>query len=128
MISQDFLTELEISLLRSYAKASSHILPRNQREPNFLGSAQYKEDFVNKFMAILDGRRLVLNEMIQYGGHKNSAELLDKVYKTVEDAIRAELVRNLLNQKTMDELSFRKVLRELKNTVRSVFYQGYLGK
>lgn len=128
MITQEFLNELESALLRSYAKALRNTLPRNQRDPNFLGSAHYKEDFVKEFMAVFQLRQEILQQLIEQGGHRDPVQLMGRVSRAVEDKVRTVLTQKMLSHKTLDETAFRGLLRDFKTEVRSVFYEGYLGK
>ena len=121
-MSQEFLKELESAMLRGYGRASNQTLPRGQREANFLGSAQYKEEFVKQLMLVLDERKAVLVKSIMMGGH-NPVKIMGKLYPLIENKVREELTRNSLNYKTMNEKSFSKVIQNVKKEVSQVFYE-----
>ncbi len=125
MITQDFLLELESSLLRSFARASRGVTPRGQREPNFLGSVKFKEEFMKEFMQVMQQRRPVLEKEIVKGGHPPS--ITENIFRLVEDAVRQQLSRELMNYKSFDEKSFQKVIATVKERAREEFYKNYLG-
>ena len=79
MITQSFLLEFEGSLLRSFAKASRKVTPRSQREPNFLGNAQFKEEFVKEFLTALQERKPTLENEVLKGGHRNYEDLTKSI-------------------------------------------------
>ncbi len=116
-----------MALYRSYGRASTKVKARNERDPNFLGAATYKEDMVKIFIDVLHERRSVLESEIVKGGHQNSAEMFHKVSKMVEDKVRSNLTQGMLNNKDFNSSSFEKLVRDLKVDVRNIFYKGYLG-
>ncbi len=122
MITQKFLLEFESSLLRSYARAARRTVPRNQRDPSFVGNSQYKEDFLKEFAAGLQERKEILEEEVRRGGHKNSSLIVEKAMRMAEEKVRGELTVQQLNHKELDEHFFKKVVRDLNRDVRSVFY------
>ncbi len=122
MITQTFLLEFESSLLRSFAKASRKVTPRSQREPNFLGNAQFKEEFMKEFLTALQERKPTLENEVLKGGHRNYEDLTRSIFTLVEDTLRSNLTTHLLNQQGLDQAAFEKVVRGLKNDVRTIFY------
>lgn len=126
MISQEFLQQLELALLRGYGRASNHTA-RGQHEPNFLGSAKYKEEFVQQFMSLLEERKALLAKSIMVAGH-NPVTIINKLYPIIENKVREELTRNTLNYKTMDEKSFRKVIQDVKKEIPDLFYEKHSKK
>jgi hypothetical protein len=127
MISQEFLKELELAMLRGYGKATNQTMPRGQREANFLGSAQYKEEFVKHLMSVLEERKAVLAQSIMTGGH-NPVKIIGKLYPIIENKVREELTRNSLNYKTMNEKSFGKVIQDVKKEIPDLFYVDHKKK
>lgn len=123
MITQDFLTEFELCLIKSYTKAAKKGLPKSQLGADILAAARSREDFINEFMATFHDQRSMLETEVRKGGHADATKLLDKVSREVEGKIRASAFHNKLDQN-----SFQKIVRDLKNDVRSVFYERYLSK
>ena len=124
MISQEFLQELELAMLRGYGRANNKTTPPGQRDANFLGSAQHKEEFVKQLMSVLDERKAVLAKSIMMAGH-NPVTIIGKLYPITENKVREELTRNSLNYKTMDEKSFGKVILDVKKEIPDLFYEKH---
>ncbi len=114
--------ELEAALLRAYAKTNQNVIPRSQREPNFLGSVQYKEDFVKEFMVSFANRRAALEAEVARGEHQNYGMIVDKIQQMAESKLRNSLTRELLNRRDFDHQALRRMIEEMKNDVRALFY------
>ena len=127
MISQEFLNEVELAMLRGYGRANNQTTPRGQREANFLGSAQYKEEFVKQLMSVLEERKAVLAKSIMTAGH-NPVKVIGKLYPIIENKVREELTRNSLNYKTMNEKAFGKVIQDVKKEIPDLFYEDHRKK
>ena len=108
--------------MRSFAKASRRVTPRSQREPNFLGNAQFKEEFMKEFITALQERKSTMENEILRGGHRNYEEMTQSIFKMVEDHLRSSLTTRLLNQQGWNQIAFEKVVQGLKTEVRSIFY------
>lgn len=122
MITQNFLTELELSLIRAYNRASKKGIPKQHLGADILLAAKEREQFVQEFMASFQSQSNVIAKEIEKGGH-DSQKVLDKISREVEAKLRASLFQN-----KVDQASFQKIVRDLKNDVRSVFYERYLSK
>ena len=119
MITQNFITEFELSLLRSYASAARQ-QQHQTAEPNFAGAVKLQDSFIKEFMNAFNQRRRILEQEIIVGRNRDPAKIVDQIQRLVDAKLRT-----VLYQKggKMDEQSFRKALRELKMEVRSVFYR-----
>ena len=119
MITQDFMMEFELSLLRSFAAASRQ-QGQQTVEPNFTGAIKLQDSFVKEFMAAFEQKRKVLEQEILVGRNRDPAKMVDQIQRVVDAKLRT-----ILYQKggRIDEQSFRKAVRELKMEVRSVFYK-----
>ncbi|MBI2669113.1 hypothetical protein HYX14_04695 [Candidatus Woesearchaeota archaeon] len=113
MITQDFLMEFELALLKAYTKANKS---STQQEPNFVGTVRSQEQFMTAFIAGFQEQRSVLERHIQKGGHRDAARLFEKIQRQVETMMRSAWMRG------MDEKTFKNAVRELKWDVRSTFY------
>ena len=120
MITQDFLTEFEVSLLKSYNEAVKG--NSTEHSSDVLSTVRRREQFVKSFMEAFREQDDVLGTQIQRGGH--AASVLQKVQQEVENKVRTAL----FHQDSLDKTSFQRLVRELKNGIRSVFYEKYLSK
>lgn len=116
-----------MALYRSYGRANTKIKSRSEHQPNFVGDTTHKEEVVKVFTAVLQERRLVLENEILKGGHKNTAEMFSKVTAMVENKVRMTMTKSSLSNKGFDQKAFEGMVRDLKTEVRDVFYKGYLG-
>lgn len=123
MITQNLLLELESGMLRAFNRASAKVTPLSQLENNFMGTSKYKEEFIQLFMREMEERRSAIHNEIIKGEHKNYPSLADKVYRLVEEKLRRELTNSLLKRAPLDEAAIKKIIRELKVEVRSIFYE-----
>ena len=122
MITQNFLFELESSMLRSFARAQRALTGETK---GVLAGAQYNERFAKEFMRHLQERRGLLEQEIRQGGHEEYAKIADNVYKVVEQQVRSALTGKSLHERKLDEYTFRKTVRDVKTEVRSAFYERY---
>ncbi len=127
MITQNFVKELEMTLYRSFGRANGKVSSRSQHLPNFVGDTTHKEEVIKIFSGVLQERRLVLESEILKGGHKNTAEMFNKVSSLVENKVRTTMTRSSISNQGFDQAAFEKMVRDLKTEVRNVFYKGYLG-
>ncbi|MDP3733852.1 MAG: hypothetical protein Q8R37_01360 [Nanoarchaeota archaeon] len=118
MITQIFLRELEMSLLRSYGFAVRNTAAV-KTDTSVLGNVTAQDLFVKQFMAAFDEKRASLEREIVVGGNRDAAKLFDQVQRMVDAKVRVLLFHK---QGKIDEKSFQSAIRELKTEVRSVFY------
>ncbi len=124
MITQSFLDQLEVGMLKSYNRIVRQGLPsRDAGVPNFLKETTGRNDFVQAFMATFREHGPKLQYEIEKGGHTNSEKLLQEINRMVENKLSSALY-----SKSVNEQAIQRITRELKLEVRSVFYTGYLGK
>ncbi len=123
MITQTFITELELAIIRSNTQAAKKSDLSRGVNTNFLYAAQARNGFVQAFMQSFQEQRSILEREIHNGGHGDYAKLFDKVSKLVEQKLGGELVRN---DNRLNDVALSKIIRELKVEVRDVFYDGYL--
>ena len=128
MITQQFLIELESAILRSYARAQRQAGPFSVGS-NIVQGVAYTENFMQEFNKGLQERRSVLETEIRDGGHiKDYPRLAQKVFSLVENRVKANLNRTILQKKSADDRAVRAVAEEIKKEVRDLFYERYLGK
>ncbi len=120
MITQNFLMEFELCLLRAYNHAARKV--EGKKGSDVSSRAHLREDFVKEFMNTFGEQHSVLGWEIEKGGH-DSAKLLQKISKEVEGKVRTFL----LQKEPTDKKTFERLVRDLKNDIRSVFYERYLG-
>ena len=63
---------------------------------------------------------------IERGGHANYEKLLQNINQMVENKLSSALYHKKADE--ADEYVIKKIIRELKVEVRSIFYTGYLKK
>lgn len=122
MLTKSFYRELEGALLRSFARASRKVTPLSQREPNFIGSNNYQEDFVREFMAGMDEKREIIEEEVRLGNYREPAALVSKAFRIVEDKVRREVAARTMNRQVLDEGTFQRMLWNWKNEIGKLFY------
>jgi hypothetical protein len=125
MITQEFLLQFEMALLRAYARASRQGMPADGNNTNFVNAANSRNSFMTVFMKSFEERNMILEHEIKMGGHSDPANLLLNLNKMIENKLNTALYHQS-NQLTQEQ--FQQILRELKKDVRNVFYDGYLGK
>lgn len=119
MITQNFMMELELSLLRSFASASRQ-QGQQTAEPNFTGAIKLQDYFMKEFMAAFDQKRKILEQEITAGRNRDPTKIVDQIQRLVDAKLRTTLYQK---GGKIDEQSFRKAVRELKMEVRTVFYK-----
>ncbi|HIG92931.1 MAG: hypothetical protein QT02_C0001G0096 [archaeon GW2011_AR9] len=119
MITQDFLTEFESCLLRSYGRACKKSDP-TKTPTNFVTTVSSQHEFITAFMDTFTERRSILEGEIQKGGHRNPALLVEKIQRTVEAKIRTALIQK---GNVIDTMVFQKMVRDLKWEIRTIFYE-----
>lgn len=120
MITQSFLMEFELGLLRAYNRAARKV--EGKKGSDVSSRAQVREEFMKEFMGTFSQEHSVLGWEIEKGGH-DSAKLLQKISKEVEGKVRTFL----LQKEPKDRATFERMVRDLKNDIRNVFYERYLG-
>ncbi len=127
MITQEFLDQLEAGMLKSYNRLVRKGLPSHDAGvPNFLKETTYRNDFVSAFMATFKEHEPRLQFEIERGGHANYEKLLQNINQMVENKLSSALYHKKADE--ADEYVIKKIIRELKVEVRSIFYTGYLKK
>jgi hypothetical protein len=121
MITQGFLMEFELGLLRAYNRAARKV--EGKKSSDVSSRAQVREDFIREFMGTFSQEHSVLGWEIEKGGH-DSSKLLQKISKEVEGKVRTFL----LQKEPKDRATFERMVRDLKNDIRNVFYERYLGE
>lgn len=116
MITQDFLTEFELSLIRSYARAARL---SSGGSSGIVETARKTEGFTTAFMDTFQQRHSILERHIALGGHRDPSAIVGKVQRLVEHKLK-----NYLFQKgnKLDRGAFDMMARELKVEVRTLFY------
>lgn len=138
MITQKMLYEIELAMLRAYARASRKIAKAKtaKKEPNVFGQNEQKavslaacrDLFVKEFVTSVKEKRSVFEQEIAEGGYRDPAKLADVVYNLIESRLNSELTQKFMKQKSLDENSFRKMVSDLKIDLREVFYENYFKK
>ncbi|MBS3166286.1 hypothetical protein J4444_04140 [Candidatus Woesearchaeota archaeon] len=121
VVTQDFLTEFELSLIRCYNKAAKKGTPT--LGANVVSAATTRNDFSKEFMATFNAQREVLEREIRKGGHGDYDKVFNNIVREVEGKVQSATLRNQI-----ERVAFEKVIRDLKVNIRSAFYDGYLGK
>ncbi len=121
MITQSFLTEFELSLLKSYNRASKKNIVIAGNESNFIGASKYQNEFLAAFMDAFKEQHAILERELRKGGN-NPEKLMDKILKEVESKVRM----SLFQKSRLDQTAFQTIARDLKKDIRSVFYENYL--
>ncbi len=121
MITQAFLTEFELCLLKSYNRASKKNIIIGGNESNFIGASKYQNEFLGAFMEAFKEQHSILERELRRGGN-NPDKLMDKIAKEVESKVRMTLYQ----KSRLDSLAFQNIARDLKKDIRSVFYENYL--
>lgn len=128
MITQGMVGEVETCMLRSFARTSGKVAPLAGRQKNFLSSANYKEDFIREFSSAMKERYPLLVKEIEKGGYRDPERLATSVHRLVESKLRAEISSRLLGDKGLDQNGFQKIVRDVKNEMRNVFYENYFSQ
>lgn len=119
MITQSFLTEFEIGLLKAFAKASR--TKTATPHENFATIIKSQEAFMSEFTRIFGLHLPILEKEIVLAGH-NPVTLLPKVQRQIDSSIRTAYMKH----NALSEAAFKSVLRDLKTSVRSSFYEKRL--
>lgn len=119
MITQQFLDRFEASLLKAYNRflreGAAQIKPEI---PEFMKTANAREDFLQRFMATFAEQHAILLTEIEHGGHRDAAKILEQIYLQVRNKIAAvDFGKAVPEQKV-----FRKAVLELKTEIRRTFY------
>ncbi len=116
MITQDFIREFEIALLKGYNRASRAATPKVGA--TIVEAAKTQEQFMNAFLAAFQEQSANLEQEIGRGGHRDTSRLLMSIQKLVGAKVRTLLLRG-----TPTSGTFQRVVRELRNDIRTVFYE-----
>src|SRR3989344_5946228 len=116
MITQIFIREFEMSLLRSYGLAVRKV-SQLKADTSVVGNVTAQDVFIKQFLESFGQKRVLLEREMAIGGHRETAKLFDKIQRMAEAKVQVLLFHK--NGK-IDEPSFQKVVRELKTEIRSV--------
>lgn len=145
MITQKMLYEIELAMLRAYARASRKIAKaktakkgknaasgqneqNEQNEQNVVSLTACRDLFVKEFVTSVKEKRSLFEKEIAEGGYRDPAKLADVAYNLIESRLNSELTQRLMKHKMLDENSFRKMVGDLKIDLREVFYENYFQK
>lgn len=120
MITQGFLTEYELLLIRSFRRATK--AQTHSGGPNFYYAVQGRDQFMREFMEAFRESGTMLTNEIARGGYRDAAGMFERVSRDVE----AKLQSHFLRQDKMEQLQFERLARQWKLDVRNLFYEGYL--
>ncbi|HLC90563.1 MAG TPA: hypothetical protein VJI15_02240 [Candidatus Nanoarchaeia archaeon] len=119
MITQLFLDRFEAGLLKSYNRYHRQgPTPVAPGKPEFMKTANAREDFLQKFMATFSEQHNVLLEEVQRGGHREAEKIVDQINLLVRNKMAAAD----FGKAVPDERAFKKAILELKTEVRRTFY------
>jgi len=121
MITQGFLTEFELSLLKAYNRASSQSIIISGNESNFVGASRFQTEFIQGFMKAFQQQRAILDRELRKGGN-NPDKMMEKINREVEAKLRTAMFHN----SRLDSQTFQNIARDLKKDIRNVFYDNYL--
>ncbi|MEK6969481.1 MAG: hypothetical protein AABW48_03565 [Nanoarchaeota archaeon] len=117
MIPVSFLTEFEISLLKAYNRASHKSTPIYGKEADFVGAAQYQNEFIQAFMSAFQEQHALLERELRKGGN-DPVKTLSSISRDVESKLRTLLFQ----RRRLDTAVFQSFAKDMKKEVRSVFY------
>ncbi len=123
MITQNFIIEYELSLLKAYNRASKSKPLTGGLGGNFVESAKSRDEFVREFGTAFRTNSAVLLREIEKGGYTKPQEYLEKVARDVETKLQQHLYRK---ENKLDIVGFERLARTWKTEVRTVFYDKYL--
>ena len=121
MITQGFLTEFELSLLKAYNRANSQSIIISGNESNFVGASRFQNEFIKSFMDAFQQQRHILERELRKGGNNP-----DKIMEKINNEVEAKLRKVLLHNSRLDQQTFQNIAREMKKDIRNVFYDNYL--
>lgn len=121
MITQGFLTEFELSLLKAYNRANSQSIIISGNESNFVGASRYQNEFIQNFMNVFHQQRSILDRELRKGGN-NPDKMMEKINREVESKLR----NVLFHTARLDQQTFQNLARDMKKEIRNVFYDNYL--
>jgi len=123
MITQGFLTEFELSLLKAYNRANSQSIIISGNESNFVGASRFQNEFIQNFMNVFQQQRSILDRELRKGGNNP-----DKMMEKINNEVEAKLRKVLFHTTRLDQQTFQNIAREMKKNIRNVFYDNYLSK
>ncbi len=117
MITQDFLLEYEIKLIKAFNRANRN-KPLSNNPGGYLEAAKTREAFVAEFgVAFRESSEHLVREIAK-GGY-NPVEKFERVARDVE----AKLSKHLYaKDNKLDIVGFERLARDWKGEVREVFY------
>jgi len=121
MITQGFLTEFELSLLKAYNRANSQSIIISGNESNFVGASRFQNEFIKSFMDAFQQQRHILERELRKGGNNP-----DKIMEKINNEVEAKLRKVLFHNSRLDQQTFQNIAREMKKDIRNVFYDNYL--
>ncbi len=117
MITQDFLLEYEIKLIKAFNRANRN-RPLSNSSGGYLEAAKARDEFTREFgIAMRENADLLIKEIAR-GGYK-PPEMFEKIVRDAETKLS-----NYLYQKDnrLDIVGFERLARDWKADVREVFY------
>ncbi|MBI2666393.1 hypothetical protein HYX13_02160 [Candidatus Woesearchaeota archaeon] len=119
MITQQFLDRFEASLLKAYNRYHRQgAMELKQSVPEFMKTANAREDFLQRFMTTFAEQNQVLSEEVARGGHHDPAKIVDQIHLLVRNKMAAVD----FGKAVPEEKAFRKAILELKTEIRRTFY------
>lgn len=119
MITQQFLDRFEASLLKAYNRYLREGAAQPPAgTPEFMKTANSREDFLQRFMATFTEQHPILIPEIERGGHRDAKKILDQIHLQVRNKVAAvDFGKPIPEPKT-----FKKAVLELKTEIRRAFY------
>ena len=119
MITQQFLDCFEASLLKAYNRFLREGAAQIKADtPEFLKTANSREDFLQRFMKTFSEQHSLLIPEIARGGHREPEKILDQIHLRVRNKMAAAD----FGKAVPEQKAFKKAVLELKNEIRSAFY------
>ncbi len=117
MITQNFLLEYELKLIKAFNRANRN-KPLSNSAGGYLEASKARDQFVSEFgVAFREGSANLIQEIAK-GGYK-PPEMFEKIARDAETKLS-----NYLYQKDnrLDIVGFERLARDWKGDVREVFY------
>ncbi len=123
MITQNFIIEYELGLLKAYNRAAKSKPLTSGVGGNFVESAKSRDEFVREFGSAFRANSAVLLREIEKGGYHNPNEYLEKVARDAEKRLQQHLYHK---ENKLDIVAFERLARTWKTEIRTLFYDKYL--
>lgn len=117
MITQDFLLEYQLKLIKAFNRAN-RTKPLSNSAGGYLEAAKARESFIAEFgVAFRENSDLLIREIAK-GGYK-PADMFEKIARDVEHKLSTHLYQK---DNRLDIVTFERLVRDWKADVREVFY------